>query len=103
MLADLGPDGKKRALSLVVACTICVGFAKITDDNRTVDSADDRTQRDLLGRSSEYVASANTAFRGDDSSTFEGKEDLLEVGLGQASTLGNVAHRGRSRVSLAQG
>ncbi len=103
VFSDLGPDGKQRALSLMVACPIGMGFAKITDDDRTIDCADDRAQRDLLGRPGEHVAPANTALRGHDARTLEGEKDLLEIWLGEAGAFGDVADRGWSRVSLSQG
>ena len=44
----------------------------------------------------EHVAAADAALRPHEPGALEGEQDLLEVGLGEAGALGDVAHRGRA-------
>ena len=44
----------------------------------------------------EDVAASDPAFGADETGPFEGEQDLLEVGLGEAGAFGDVAHRRRT-------
>ena len=53
------------------------------------------------GVAGEHVAAADAALGAHQPGALEGEQDLLEVGLGQAGALGDVAHRRRARRSSA--
>ncbi len=57
-----------------------------------------RTRRISDGRSGQHVAAADPPLRPHQPGTLEREQDLLEVGLGQAGALGDVAHRRRACV-----
>ena len=98
-LADLGPDGEQDALALVVAGAAGVGLAEVAGHDRAVDRRDDLGQGDLLGRAGEHVAAADAPLGADEAGALQGQQDLLEVGLGEAGALGDVAHRGGDRLA----
>ena len=54
---------------------------------------DDLRQADLVGRPGEHVAAADAALGAHQPGALQGEQDLLEVGLGEAGALGDVAHR----------
>ena len=57
----------------------------------------------LRGVAGQDVAAADTALGAHQPGTLEGEQDLLEVRLGQAGALGDVAHRRRPRLVGVQG
>jgi hypothetical protein len=77
-----------------------VGLAEVTGDDRPVDRADDLAEQDLGRFAGEHVAAADPALGAHDARALEREEDLLEVGLGQAGAVGDLAHGGR-RAALA--
>ena len=93
VLADVGPDGQQHALALVVAGAVLVGLAEVADHDRPVDGADDLAEGDLLRVAGQHVAAADAPLRAHQPGALEGQQDLLEVGLGEAGALGDVAHR----------
>ena len=95
VFADVGPDGQQHALAFVVAGTVLVGLAEVTDHDRPVDRADDLRQRDLCGRPRQDVAPSHAPLGPDQTRTLEGEKDLLEVRLGEARALGDVTDRRR--------
>ena len=56
---------------------------------------DDVGQGDLLRRAGQHVAAADAPLRAHEPGALQGQQDLLEVGLGEAGALGDVAHRRR--------
>ena len=46
-----------------------------------------------LGRAGQHVAAADAALRAHQPGALQGEQDLLEVRLGKAGALGDVAHR----------
>ena len=95
VLAGLVPHGDQHALALVVARPVLVRLAEVAERDRTVDGRHDLRQLDLLGVAGEDVAAADAALGAHQPGALEGQQDLLEVGLGQAGALGDVAHRRR--------
>ena len=93
-LADVRPYGQKHALPFVVAGAVGVGLAEISRRDGAVDRGDDLGQADVLREAGQHVATPDAPFRAHEPGTLEGEEDLFEVGLGQSSPLGNIAHRG---------
>src|SRR5262249_42398851 len=83
-------------LALVVARPVLVGFAELTGDDRPLHGAQDVVEGDVARRAGEDVATADAPLRAHQPGALEGQQDLLEVGLGQARALGDVAHRRRS-------
>ena len=57
----------------------------------------------LGGGAGQHVAAADAALGAHQPGALEGEQDLLEVRLGQAGALGDVAHRRRSRLVGVQG
>ena len=51
-------------------------------------------RRDLVGVAGEHVAAADAPLGAHQPGALERQQDLLEVGLGEAGALGDVAHRG---------
>ena len=96
-LADHGPDRQQHALALVVARAVLVRLAEVADGDGPVDRADDVAEGDRAGLAGQHVAAAHAPLRAHQAGALEREEDLLEVGLGQARALGDVAHRGRAR------
>jgi hypothetical protein len=43
----------------------------------------------------EHIATADPSFRTDQASAFEREEDLLQIGLRESCSVGDVSHRGR--------
>lgn len=103
VVPDVRPDVQKDALSFVVTGSVLVGLAEVTGDDRTVHRGDDLGQRDRLGTPGEHVATAHSALGTYESHTLQTQEYLLEVGLGQSRTFGEVAHRRRGRDIVVQG
>lgn len=75
-----------------------MGLAKIAESDRPVDRPDDHPDRDLGRIASHDIAAADTAFGSNQTRAFEREQDLLEVGLGQACSFRDIAHRGRPAV-----
>ena len=86
---------RQHALPLVVARAVLVGLAEIAERDRSVDRRDDLRQPDLGRRSIQDVATADTALGPHEAGALERQQDLLEVRLGQAGALGDVADRRR--------
>ncbi len=101
--AYLGPDREKDALAFVVARSVLVRRAEISQGDRAVDSAHDRPEGDLPGRPGEHVTTADAPLRPDEAGSFQREENLLEVRLGETRALRYVPHRRRTRVVRAQG
>ena len=96
VLADVGPHRQQDALALVLAGPVLVGPPEVAGHDGPVDGAHDLAQRDLLGRPGEDVAPADAALGAHQPGSFQGEQDLLEVGLGEPRALGDVAHRRRA-------
>ena len=62
---------------------------------RSFDGGDDLGQRDVLGRPGEHVPAADAPLRPDQTRALHGEEDLFQVRLGEARSLGDLLHRGR--------
>ncbi len=95
VVAYVGPHTEQDALTFVVARAVLMGSAEVAGYDRPVDGADDLAERDVVGRAGQDVAPAHAPLRSDQPGTLERQQDLLEVGLGQARALSDVAHRGR--------
>ncbi len=80
-----------------------MGLAEVAGHDGPVHGGDDLGQGDLLGGAGQDVAAPDAPLGADQAGTFEGEEDLLEVGLGQAGPLGDVPHRGRDRLGPRAG
>lgn len=92
VLSDLGPHRQQHTLSLVVTGTVLVGSTEVSGHDGSVDGADYLAERYLVGRASEDVASPDPAFGAHQAGAFESQQDLLQVGLWQAGSLGEVAN-----------
>ena len=101
VLADVGPHGQQDALAFVVAGAVLVGLAEIAGHDRAVDGADDLAEGDLVRQPGEDVTAPHAALGADEPGSFQRQQDLLQVGLGKARSLGDVADRSRRDV-LAQ-
>ena len=75
------------------------GSPKSPSDDRAVDRAT-RSRDSVIssGGAGEHVAAADAPLRAHQPGALEREQDLLEVGLGEAGALGDVAHRGRARL-----
>ena len=102
VLADLGPDGQQDTLALVVAGAVLVRLAEVAGHDRSVDGADDLAEGDLRRWAGQHVAAADAPFGSDEAGAFQGEENLLEVWLGEARALGDVADRRRRRFPRPQ-
>jgi hypothetical protein len=91
--AGEGPGGQQHAVAFVVTGTIFVRFAEIADGDRAVDGAHDVGEPNLFGLASQHIATANPAFRANESGAFEREQDLFEVRLGEGGAFGDVADR----------
>ena len=100
--ANVGPHGEQHALALVVTGAILVGLAEIARDDGAVDGGDDLRQGDGLGRARQHVAAADAALGANEPDALQCQEDLLEVRLGQAGALCEVAYRRRARRIVMQ-
>ena len=100
--SDVGPHREERALALVVARPVLVRKTEIAEGDRSVDRGDDRAEGDLLRWSCEDVSATDAALGLHEARTFERKEDLLEVGLGEPRTFRDVADRSRNAVVAAK-
>ncbi len=98
MLAGLVPDRQQHALALVVAGAVLVGLAEVAERDRAVDGRHDLRQPDLLRRAGEHVAAADAALGAHQPGALQRQQDLLQVRLGQAGALGDVADRRRPAV-----
>ena len=76
-----------------------MGFAEVTGGDGAVDGRDDLGQGDLLGGTGQHVAAAHAPLGADEAGALQGQQDLLEVGLGQAGPLGDVADRRGRRLA----
>ena len=79
-----------------------VRLAEVTGGDGPVDRRDDLGQRDLLGWPRQHVAATDAPLGAHQAGPLEGQKDLLEVGLGQAGAVGDVAYRGR-RLGAVEG
>ena len=93
--AHLGPHREEDALALMVTGAVLVGFAEVAGHDGSVDRAHDLAQGDLRRVAGQYVAAAHAPLRPHQTCSLEGEEDLLEVGLGKAGALGDIADRRR--------
>ena len=93
--AGLVPDREQHALALVVAGTVLVRLAEVAERDRAIDGRNDLGEQDLLGWPRQHVPAADAPFRTNESRALQGEQDLLEVGLGEAGAVGDVAHGGR--------
>ena len=96
VVAHVGPDAEQHALALVVAGAVLVGFAEVARDDWSVHGGDDLGEGDLFGRTSEHVATPDTAFGANQTDALQAQQDLLEVGLGESRSIREVADRGRN-------
>lgn len=102
VVPGLFPDGQEDALPLMVAGSVLVGFAEITESDGPVDGRDDLGETNVARWTSQGVAAADPALGTDQTGALEGQEDLFEIGLGEAGAFGDVLHRSRSRISRVQ-
>jgi hypothetical protein len=79
----------------MVAGTVFVGDAEVAGHDGPIDSGHDLGERDLLWRSGQHVASAHSALGSDQPGALQSEQDLLEIGLGEPGTFGDIADRGR--------
>ena len=86
------PDRQQHALSLVIAGPILVRLTEVAECDRSINGPDDHPDGDLGGISSHDVAAPDPPFGSDQPGTLERQQDLLQVRLGQARALGDVAH-----------
>ena len=100
LAADLVPDGQQHALALVVTGPVGVGLAEVACLDWAVHRADDLGQGDLRGVTGQDVPATHAPLGPHDPGALERQKDLLEVGLGQAGALGDVADRGRSGIAV---
>jgi len=96
VLAGDIPDCEQHALTLVVAGTVLVGLAEITDRDGAVNGRDDVGHLDVCRGLREDVAATDTALRTHESGALQGEKYLLEVGLGQAGSFRDVTNGRRS-------
>ena len=88
------PDREQHALALMVAGAILVRLAEISKDDGSVNRRDDVREPDLGGRFGQDVSAADASLRPDESRTFEGEKNLLQIGLGEPCAFGNVSDGG---------
>ena len=79
------------------------GRPKSPGGDRAVDGSDDLTERDLRRRPCEHVTAAHATFRTNETGSFQGEEDLLEVRLGEPGAVSDVADRSRAELVGVQG
>ena len=89
--SHVGPHRQQDALALVVAGAVLVRLPEVTGNYRAVDGTHDLTEGDVGGRLGKHVTAAHTTLGTDHPRALEGEQDLLQVWLGQAGALGNVA------------
>lgn len=80
----------------MVTGTVLVWLTEVTGNDWAVDRTNDLCERDVAGLTGQDIAATDAALGSDETSTLEGKENLLEVGLGQACAISNISNRGRS-------
>ena len=93
LLAGRLPDRQQHALALVVAGAVLVRLAEVAEADRAVDRGEDLAEADLRRAAGEHVAAADAALRPHQPGALQRQQDLLEVRLGDAGALGDVAHR----------
>jgi hypothetical protein len=98
-----GPNGKQGALSLVVASVIFVGGAKVAGHDWPVYGRHNFPQSQVIWWSGQDVAATDAPLGRDNTGTLQGEQNLLQVGLGEASSLGDVTDRSGSGVLVVQG
>ncbi len=101
--ADPGPHREEDALAFVVTGAVLVGFAEISQRDRTIDGRHDLTEGDLVRSAGEGVATPHAALGMHDARPLQGEEDLFEVGLREARSLRDIAHRGGAGLVGVQG
>ena len=95
VLSDVSPYCEEHALALMVAGAVLVRLTEVSDHDRTVDGAHDLTEGDLVRQPCQDVPATHTALGPHEAGALESQQYLLEIGLGEASALGDVAHRCR--------
>ena len=90
--ADVGPHLEQHALALVVARPVRVRLAEVAGHDRPVDRRHDLAERDLARRARQHVAAAHAALGAHEAGALERQQDLLQVGLREPGSLGDVAH-----------
>jgi hypothetical protein len=95
VLAHLGPDVEQGTLPFVIAGAVLVRGPEVPDDDRSVDCRHDLAEGHVPWRSSEHVPAADAALGADEAGPFQGEQDLLEIGLGEPGTFGDIPDRGR--------
>jgi hypothetical protein len=103
VISHVSPDAEQHALAFVVTGAVLVGLAKVARGNGSIDRGHDFRQRDGLGRPGQHVAAAHAALGAYEPYALQAQEYLLEIGLGETRTFGEVANRGGLAVIVAQG
>lgn len=98
-LTDVRPHAEQYALPLVLARTVLVWAPEVACDDRTVDSAHDLSQRDLLRWARQHVPPSYAALGTNEPGTLEREKDLFEIRLWKARPLGDVAYGGGALLS----
>ena len=93
MFADVGPHCEQYALAFVVTSTVLMGLAEIAHHDRAVDRAHNLGQGYLLGRAGQNVTTADAALRANKAGSFEGEQDLFQVGLWKNGAIRDVSDR----------
>jgi hypothetical protein len=93
VISHVSPYAEQNALALVVARTVLVGLAEISGIDRSVDSRHNLSQGYGFSRPGEDVAATDAALGPYESDALQAEQDLLEVGLGESGSFGEVAHR----------
>ena len=86
------PDREQYALALVIAGSISVWFAEVSERDWTVNRREDLAQSDRPGIASQHIPAANSALRPDDAGPLQREENLLEIWLRERRALGDIAH-----------
>ena len=95
VLADVGPHREEHALALVVAGTVLMWLAEVSDDDRAVDRTHYLAEGDLLRQPGEDVPAPHAPLGADEAGALERQQDLLQIGLRKACPLGDVPDRRR--------
>jgi len=98
VISGLLPDGKEYALPFMVTGAVLVRLTEVSESDRSVDRRNDLAQPDVLWCACEGVTAADTALGLHETGAFQSEEDLLQVGLRESCSFGDVLDRGRARI-----
>jgi Protein of unknown function (DUF2587) len=103
VISHVSPDAEQDALALMVTGTVLVGLAKVSGRDGPIDRGHDLRQGDGLRGPGQDVPAAHAALGPYEPHALQAQENLLEVGLGETGTFGQVANRGGLAVVVAKG